>query len=232
MSDVKIIKSNGEAEIFDRDKLRNSLERSGASFVLVNEITDRIEAELVDGMTTDDIYKKAFSYIKKKEKKTAQRYSLRRDVLKMGPTGFPFEKFIAKVFELKGYKTKNGVTLQGKCVEHEIDVIAYDGDDLILTEVKFHNNLHLKTDTKVTLYVKARYDDLKDAEFSIDGETRKMTNGILVTNTKFTNNARKYAHCVNMGLISWDYPQRGNLYNLIEESGIDPVEFAESLSIK
>jgi hypothetical protein len=183
-------------------------------------------------MSTEEIYAKAFLYLSEVEKKTARKYSLRRDVLKMGPTGFPFEQFIAKLLESKGYKTKTGVTLGGKCVEHEIDVMAYDNDDLILAEVKFHNDLHLKTDTKVALYVKARYDDLSKAQFSIDGETRDMTNGTLITNTKFTSNAKKYAKCVDMGLISWDYPEKGNLYDLIDESGIDPVEFAQQVKVK
>lgn len=242
--EVKVLKSNGEQELFDRDKLRNSLKRSGASFVLVNEITDKIEEELASvsadatggdknsPVETEYIYKKAFEYLESKEKKTAKRYSLRRGVLKMGPTGFPFEQFIAKILQQKGYKTQNGVMLAGKCVEHEIDVMAYDDDDLVLVEVKFHNDLHIKTDTKVALYVKARYEDLSEAQFSIDGKSRPMTNGIMVTNTKFTNNARKYARCADLGLISWDYPKRGNLYDLIEESGIDPAEFAESIKIK
>jgi Holliday junction resolvase len=228
-----IVKSNGEVEPFDRDKLRQSLERSGASFVVVNEVTDRIESELKNKMTTEKIYEKAFEYLKDKgESKTANRYALRRGVLKLGPTGFPFEQFIAKILQKRGYKTKNGVTLNGKCVEHEVDVVAYDDDDLILTEIKFHNQLSIKTDTKVALYIKARYDDLREGTFNIDGKERKMTKGIMVTNTKFTNNAKKYARCVGMELISWDYPEKGNLYNLIEESGIDPAEFARTGVIK
>jgi hypothetical protein len=227
-----VIKSNGQVEPFDREKLRESLERAGTSFVVVNEITDRIESELKSKMTTENIYKKAFQYLAQKEKKTADRYALRRGVLKMGPTGFPFEKFISEILKKRGYTTKNGVMLSGKCVEHEIDVMAYDDDDLILAEIKFHNQLAIKTDTKVALYVKARYDDLAQATFKIDGSDRKMTKGIMITNTKFTNNVKKYARCVGMELISWDYPEKGNLYDLIDESGISPQQFAQSNRMK
>ena len=229
---VSIVKSNGEVETFNRDKLRGSLERSGASFVLVNEVTDRIEAEIKNNMSTAEIYKTAFKYLEDKEKKTAERYSLRRGVLAMGPTGFPFEKFIAKILEIKGYTTETGVAIKGKCVDHEVDVMAHDKDDLILAEIKFHNSLGVKTDTKVALYVKARYDDLEGAPIKIDGAERKMTKGIMITNTKFTTTAKKYARCVGMELVSWNYPEKGNLYDLIESSGVNPAEFAESLSIK
>jgi hypothetical protein len=229
---VLVVKSNGDVEPFDVNKLKDSLQNAGASFVVVNEITDRIEAEIKHKMTTQKIYEKAFKYLAERERKTADRYALRRGVLKMGPTGFPFEKFISSILEKKGYKTKEGVMLKGKCVDHEVDVMAYDNDDLILAEIKFHNQLGIKTDTRVALYVKARYDDLKEATFDVDGEQRQMTKGIMITNTKFTNNARKYAKCVGMELISWNYPEKGNLYDLIEESGINPSEFAQNKSLK
>lgn len=226
-SNVKILKSSGLLEYFDRDKLRNSLKKSGASSVLANEISDIIESNLVEGEQTQIIYNKAFEILNKKSKVTATRYSIRKKLSDMGPTGFPFEKYIAKIMISKGYKTQVGVMMGGKCIEHEIDVIAYDEDDLILIEAKYHNELNTKTDTKVALYMKARFDDLKDVEFFIDNKKRKMTGGILITNTKFTDNAKKYAECANLDLISWDHPNMGNLYSLIESTEIYPDKFAD-----
>ena len=226
-------KSDGIIEIFDNAKLKKSLTNSNCSIVLANEIADYVEKQISENtvkMSTEEIYKLAFDKLKNTEKKTAARYSLRRSLLGLGPTGFPFEKFISKIFDRKGYKTRIGVTLSGNCVSHEVDVAAGDEDDLILCEVKFHNDLRTKSDTKVALYIKARYDDLKDREFNLFGKKMKPTRGVIITNTKFTNNAKKYARCVDLGMISWDYPRKGNLYDLIEETGLQPITSLVSIS--
>lgn len=227
---ILVEKSDGVAEPFNPLKLKKSLINSEASVVLANEIAEYVEGKIKDGMTTEEIYRIAFEKLKKTEIKTASRYSLRRSLLGLGPTGFPFEKFIAKILEHKNYKTRVGITLRGTCISHEVDVIASDGDDLMLVEVKFHNSLRMKTDTKVTLYVKARYDDLKEKEYQFFDKKMKPTSGILITNTKFTNNAKKYSKCAGLNLISWDYPKKGNLYDLIEETGLQPITTLVSLS--
>ena len=53
---------------------------------------------------------------------------------------------------------------------------------------------------------------------------------LLVTNTKFTDNAIKYAECSGLDLISWDYPQKGNLHSLAYETDTYPITILESLS--
>ncbi len=230
MIEVFVTKSNGELEPFDIGKLKQSLLNSNASIIVADEITTKVTKRIKKGDSTEKIYKSAFELLKTREKKTAMRYSLKRSLLNLGPTGFPFEQFIAKLFEAKGYDVQTGVMLMGKCIAHEVDNVISDEDDLILAEVKFHNSLSIKTDTKVALYVKARYDDLKQMEVSVKGVKRLPTRGIIITNTKFTNNARKYARCVGLGMISWDYPEKGNLYDLIEETGLQPLTSMTSLS--
>ena len=44
--------------------------------------------------------------------------------MKLGPTGYPFEDFIAKLLQADGYETKVRQILKGECITHEIDVIA------------------------------------------------------------------------------------------------------------
>jgi Holliday junction resolvase-like predicted endonuclease len=228
--EIQIVKNTGESEPFDREKLRESLLRASASLLVTNDVIKQVEKTLKDGMTTSKIYDTAFALLKKKEKRTALRYSMKRSLLDLGPTGFPFEKFVAEIFKAKGYKTSVGIRLDGKCVDHEIDVLAYNETDLAIIEVKFHNSLSIKTDTKVALYVKARYDDMKDKAFRLEKELEmKPTRGILITNTKFTRNAEKYAKCNDLGMISWDYPQKGNLYDLINETKLHPITTVEVL---
>jgi hypothetical protein len=228
---IEILKSNGDYEEFDREKLRGSLLRSSASLVTTNDVIKTVERKLKNGMTTSEIYRIAYSILNKKEKRIAMRYSVKRSVMDLGPTGFPFEKYISQIFKKKGYKTMVGVTLPGKCVNHEVDVIAYDENELILMEVKFHNQLSIKSDTKVALYVKARWDDLKDQPIKLEKElTRLPTRCILVTNTSFTDNSVEYAKCSDIGMISWDYPDKGSLFDLINDTMQHPITIITELS--
>ena len=231
MSQIFITKQNGEVEAFDSQKLRKSLLRSNASIIAADSIVKSVEEKIQTNTTTNEIYREAFKLLKKSEKASAIRYSIRRSLIELGPSGFPFEKFIEKVFQKRGYQTKVGQILKGNCTEHEIDVVALSPkNELFLTEVKFHNELYLKSDTKVALYIKARFDDLKKVEFDLFGQKLKPQRMLLVTNTKFTASAIQYANCAGIDLISWDYPDRGNLHDLVYESDTYPITILETLS--
>ena len=169
---ILIIKADGGKEYFDPQKLEISLLRAGASGVVADSILEAVQREIKPGMGTAHIYRYAFSLLGKKSKPIAINYSIRRSVMEMGPSGFPFERLIAEIFVAKGYKTTVDRKIAGKCTEHEIDVLAYNEKELHLIEAKFHNQLGLRTDTKVALYVKARYDDLKETEIVFNGQKR------------------------------------------------------------
>jgi hypothetical protein len=226
-----ILKTDGTKEPFDPIKLKSSLERAGASAITSQEITHEVEEWLVKPATTNAIYKKAFTLLrKKKEKAPALHYSLRRSITELGPTGFPFEKFIAQIFKKKGYTVETGRMVQGKCVDHEVDVLAWNDKDLVLSEVKFHSEVGAKSDLKVALYIDARFEDLKAAEVETTGGKRIMTQGLLITNTKFTLKAIQYGTCGGVGMIGWNYPSKGNLHDLIFETKIHPVTCLPSLT--
>jgi hypothetical protein len=230
MIDTYIKKSSGELEVFNKAKLLDSIEKAGASMFVAEDVANKIEAKLKEGMPTSMIYTQAFKLLRKKESRPAIRYSLRRSIASLGPTGFPFEDFVGEIFKEKGYKIINDLIVNGHCIEHEIDIVAYNDDHLIMTEIKFHNQLMLKSDVKVALYIKARFDDLVGVEFNIDGKKRKMTQGLLLTNTKFTENAIKFGACAGVNMIGWNYPAKGNLHDLIEETGLHPLTCLTTLS--
>ncbi len=155
---------------------------------------------------------------------------MKRAVSELGPAGFPFEKFVAEIFKARGYEAVTDQIVQGHCVEHEMDVVAWKGSDLVMVEAKFHNEQGIKSDIKVALYVKARFDDLAGNSYTYGGKKRKLTKCFLVTNTKFTDHAIRYAECQNLSLIGWNYPKKGNLEDYIEESGLHPLTALPSLS--
>ncbi len=230
MEPVTIIKSTGEREAFDPTKLEASLIRAKASEAARSEIIGHVMKELKEGMSTSQIYKHAFFLLSKTESHAAVRYSLRRAVMDLGPSGFPFEKFIAEIFREKGFEVMTGQLVKGTCVEHEIDVVAYNENKLIFVEAKFHNGLGLKSDVKIALYVKARFDDLYGKKYNFGGE-RELSEGWLVTNTKFSKTAIEYGTCAGLRMIGWNYPSVDNLQDLIEDAGLHPLTSLTTLSI-
>lgn len=227
---VEIIKMDGSREIFDSNKLRHSLKKAGAESETIESVVSRIENEIEDGMTTSTIYKRAYEILEQKESTAAARYSLRRALVDFGPTGFPFEEFVGEIFRAKGFDVKIGVMVKGECVEHEVDMIAEDETSEISMEVKFHNSQKIRSDLKVALYVKSRFEDILSRQQK-EG-SRKKKEGWLLTNTKFTKNALDYAECVGLKVVSWSYPEKGNLQDLVEETGLHPLTCLTSLPDK
>ncbi|MBP9771629.1 MAG: restriction endonuclease [Candidatus Pacebacteria bacterium] len=228
-----VTKLDGTTEEFEQSKLKHSLFNAGATEAVADEIVSRIERELRPGMTTSSIYRHAKRLLRKHtEHPVAARYSLRRAILEMGPSGYPFEKILGEVFRLKGYQVEVGRMLQGKCVEHEIDVLARNDEKLILGEAKFHNNQGFKTDVKVALYIHARFLDCQAADFAGLCPKNGACESWLITNTKFTDAAIKYGECVGIKMIGWGYPKKGNVQDLIEQTGLHPLSSLTTLSKK
>lgn len=222
-----ITKADGEREHFDPHKLDTSLVRAGAQHEARQHILKRIEKELHDGMRTEDIYTHAFEYLRHEEAPAvAARYSIKRAIFALGPSGFPFEQFLAEVFRAHGWHARTGVSLTGRCAPHEVDVLAEKNGKRIGIEAKFHNEAGGKTDIKDALYVKARYEDLARAP---EAKSR-IDQGWLVTNTRFTRNAIRYAQCSNLTLLGWDYPRNRGLLQMIEEVRVHPLTALTTLT--
>jgi len=226
---LNVVKASGEIEPYDRGKLQTSLINSGVTGKIIDEIISHTEEDLKDGMSTSQIYKHAYFLLKKRLKPSAVKYSLRQAVMGLGPTGFSFEDYIANILREKGYEAKTGEFVFGGCVQHEVDVVAWNENKLIVVEAKFHNALGIKSDLKVALYVKARFDDLKEVKHMY-GKERDIDEAWLITNTKFTSTAIHYAECKNLTLIGWNYPKKGNLQNMIEDGDLHPITCLTSLT--
>ena len=225
----KIVKRSGAVVNFQKDILQRSLQRAGAEKKLAEEVAKNIEEEMQDGDSTAMIYKKAFKMLYDRESNVAIKYSLKKALFSLGPTGFPFEKYIAELFKRKGYSTTTNVHLRGTCISHEVDVLAI-GSERVAMEVKFHNDMHIRSDVKAVLYAKARFDDLVGRT----GKILRIKKGavdrcLLVTNTKFTKNAIAYAECAGVELLGWGYPHKKNLQTYIKETDAHPITCLASL---
>ena len=227
---ITITKADGTKELFEQNKLEDSLRNAGGNEQIIEEVLEHISKEIYDGMPTHEIYSRAFKLLRAHSMPLAVKYSLRRALSELGPDGFPFEKYIAKIFQAWGYETLTDQTVLGVCISHEIDVVAWNKEKLVMVEAKFHNELGLKSDVKVALYIKARFDDLKGNLFDYGGKGRKLDEGWLITNTKFTDQAIKYGECNGIKMIGWNYPTKGNLQDIIEELRLHPFTCLASLT--
>ena len=146
---INIIKSSGQKVKFSLDKLRNSLKHSGANHEQVEEIVSRVNDELYEGITTNEIYNRAYSLLKKTKSVFASKYKLKKAIYELGPTGFPFERFVGAILQYSGYTVKVDIVLNGVCVTHEIDVVAEKNDTITIIECKFHNEEGRNCNVKV-----------------------------------------------------------------------------------
>lgn len=230
MPEIYIIKTNGEREIFDYKKLEHSLRKIGTNDTIVADIIAEVARQIKDNMTTREIYRMAYSILRKKQRVVAVRYSLKKAVASLGPTGFPFEKFIAEIFKSQGLQTETNRIVAGKCVDHEIDIAGWDDKKLIFAEAKFHTDFSMKSDLKVALYIKARYDDLMGQSYNFGGKERPLSEGWLITNTKFSGSAIQYGECARLNMVGWNYPYGNNLHNMIERAELIPLTALTSIN--
>ncbi len=249
---MDIIKASGEEEKFEKEKVFQSLRRAGAGPRLAAEICQRVAKVFKPGMSTNDIFEQTLNFLEKENSILAARYNLKKAIMELGPTGFPFERFVAEILKEYGYETKVGKQVRGYCVTHEVDVIAEKGKERFMIECKYHNSHGIKSDLKVALYTYARFLDIKMAWEKIPGRkcffhqgcpvkysSKKKESFIdkctfngawLTTNTKCTSQAIRFARCQGLKIISWRYPSGGSLNDLIENRGLYPITILPSLS--
>lgn len=225
-----ITKADGTVEEFNAHKLEHSLRRAGAHDNEVKEIVRKIEGALKEGMTTGEIYHHAFNLLRRDQKTTAARYSLRRALFDLGPTGFPFEDFLGRLFTEEGYTVKVGQIIQGKCALHEIDLSAFNHGESFVAEAKFHARPGIKSDLQVVLYSYARFLDLQQRPICVEDKCG-IDSLLVVTNTKFTHTAINYAKCTGLKLLSWSYPKGATLQERVEKARLYPITALSALSV-
>lgn len=225
-----IEKADGTREAFDPERLVRSLERAGASEHAARRIGRAIADSVVPGASSREIYTRAFSLLRREARPVAARYALRRALLELGPTGHPFEDFVSHLFRAEGWQVETRKVVRGRCVSHEIDLYAARPaeNEHLAAELKYHNDPGFKTDLKVALYVKSRFEDI----FASDPHTRScpIDRSLLITNTKFTSEAIAYAACAGVELLGWGYPENDTLFMRMSRAKVYPVTALTSLS--
>ena len=223
MAKIEVIKRSGMREPFKAEKVRKAVMRAGASEKLAEKVVEKVKRNIYDGITTNEIYNIAFKFLDKERYSIASLYDLKRAIMRLGPAGYSFETYIGEILREHNHRVMVRQILRGMCVEHEIDIISYNGSNgYTLIECKYHNKEGIYTGLKPVLYTYARYLDLCERwESNRDGI--RFGSVMLVTNTKFSSKAIQYAKCKGIELLGWRYPKDNGINSLIESKGLYPL---------
>ncbi len=231
-SNIFIRKASGEEELFETYKLERSLRNAGADNDLIEEIVKNIVDWLSVGLTTKKIYSRAFSLLRRTKTGAASRYKLKQAIMELGPTGYPFEKYIGKLFEQQGFEVKVGQIIYGTCVSHEMDVIATSKNVQHLVECKYSTDQGKQISVQVPLYVRSRVNDIISKRKTFPEYAGFSFEGWIVTNTRFSADSLQYGKCSGLHLLAWDYPNGNGLKELIERLKIYPITILSNLTRK
>lgn len=227
---VLIKKASGEKEAFDVEKLKESLRKAGAEETIIEQVTREINSWIYDGISTQKIYSRAFSLLRREKKYLASRYKLKKAIMELGPTGFPFEHFMGKILENQGYSTEIGQVIQGRCVSHEVDVVATREKEQYFVECKYGQSAGKTVSVQVPLYIRSRVDDIIAKRKESENYQGYSFFGWVVTNTRFTSDAIDYGKCSGLNLLSWDYPSGNGLKDIIDREKIYPITVLHNLT--
>lgn len=229
--EVMIRKASGKTETFNIDKLKASLQNAGAQEDVIVEIVDDIEDWVYDGISTRELYDRAFRAFKRISTGGALLYKLKKAIISMGPSGFPFEHFIGEIFRRQGYSVEVGVVVEGASVSHEMDVIATKGNEQILAECKYSVKQGHSVSIQVPLYVNSRVIDIVEKLHEDKQNLDTRYSAWIVTNGRFSPDSVKYSQRKGIHLLGWDYPQGQALKDLIEREKMYPITILSGLTV-
>lgn len=216
---MKVIKASGVSERFSPRKVYRGILKAGGSRKLARHTVIILKKSVSDGMQTDQILNIILTHLKE-EPDVAARYDLKRAIMSLGPSGFPFETYFAQILKEYGYDVKTSNMVRGKRVVHEVDIIA-SKKYAYMIECKYHNHVGIYTGLKDSMYTYARFLDIR---------RKNLDYSWLVTNTHCSRDAINYSRGVGQKITSWEYPKGKSLRELIEKKGLYPITIIKYVS--
>lgn len=225
---ITVIKASGKPEEFNLRKLVESLIRAGAPREVALDIARKVEVQVQPSSHTRHIFRLAKKMLRQYNTASGMRYSIKKALSVLGPSGYPFEKYFARILSVYGYSVELNKIIEGFCVRHEVDIMASKDKEHFVVECKYHSDGGKPTDVKTALYVHSRYADIKKA-YEMKKDDTVIKQGWLVTNTRCTLDALRYAECAGLRIISWRYPGGQGLETMIEQKRLYPVTILSSV---
>ncbi len=223
-----VTKASGKRERFDRGKIIRTCLRSGASKSLAEDIAMEIEDKVREGVSTKSILSMVMEALEEKIPQAATRYDLKGAIMRLGPSGFPFEIFAGEVLMEYGYRIEWRKNIRGLCINHEVDIIATSrSGKRHLIECKYHNYAGLYTGIKDVLYVYARFLDIMEA--AQKGEGENFDSPWIICNTRYSEDAIKFGDCRGITTLGWGHPKNEGLEKLVEKRKLYPITMLSTI---
>lgn len=219
---MDVTKADGRLERFDSEKIMQTCLRAGVSEEDAAKVVSEVSERVYDKMPTRELLGIILKVLKKYSEPASLRYNLRQAIGDMDGDGAVFEVYVQKLLESYGYATQHATLVAGKCVEHEVDIIAKKDGRTIMVECKHHREFHTYTSMKVGLEVWAAFEDM-------NAGNKKFDEAWLVCNTKYSEHCIKYAACKGVTTIGWKYPPHRSappdmsLEAMVEDRKLYPV---------
>lgn len=225
-----VIKADGRKENFNFSKIVRTALRAGVPKSEAYEIADEVEKQAYEGITTREVLDMILEQLHDKRISYASKYDLKGALMRLGPSGFTFEKLIAEMFGILGCEVRTNVIAQGRCVSHEVDVAAKRNDESYMIECKYRNFPGAFIGIQKALYVWARFKDLEKGYEM--GKCERFDVPYLITNTKFSDQSIKYASCVGLRLKGWNFPHDESISDILTKNKIYPVTVLRSVNAR
>ncbi|MBI4131930.1 MAG: restriction endonuclease [Nitrosarchaeum sp.] len=211
-----IFKADGSKVRFNANKILSTCMRAGASRNAAQRILKKVRSDVYRDMGTSDIYKLVLQAIS--EEKDAmglhQRYQLKEAIMRLGPSGFAFENYVADLLKYYNLQVSGiRVNVKGKCALHEIDLIGMSDSRQFMIECKHNSHRGTFVGLKVALYTHARFLDTSP----------RFSGELIFCNSKISEKAKKYANCIGQQVFSWRYPSEKSLERVIEQNKLYPI---------
>lgn len=225
-----VTKYSGDKEVFSEEKLVLGLQSAAIKQTAISFVLSQIQKQLYNGISTRKIYQEVRKLLLKYSDEYSSKYGLKEAIIELGSNGYPFEAYVGVILDAMGYETETNVIVKGKCVLHELDVVAEKEDHHYMIECKFHNRQGFKTDVKVPLYILSRFKDVEYSWRRKSGHRDKFHQGWVVTNARITSDAITFGECAGLKMLGWNYPENESLKVLISSYGLHPITCLSSLT--
>jgi hypothetical protein len=223
-----IVKSTGESEIFNPEKLRGSLKRAGVPAALIDRVTHAVTERVKNGFTTKRIGELVAEQLKRESVASLYRYTLQDALLKLGPAGFKFEKYVGAIMEAYGYQVEYPPELHGACVDHEVDIVARKDGRTVMIEAKFRNDFQYFVRLKDTMATWSRFQDLNEG--AAEGRCPHFDEVWIVTNGRISSRSEKFGACKGIRMLGWNYPKGSSFASYVDHTALYPVTVLRELS--
>jgi HJR/Mrr/RecB family endonuclease len=225
---VFVTKADGSTQLFDKAKVVKTCLRIGADRQIAVQIADEVDSLVYDGIPTHKVLQITLKLLRE-HKPTIRHFLDLKKGLSVMNSKPEFEKFVQILLIHHGFEVGPSQIIKGKCIGHEVDAVAKKDGITYFVEAKHHSNYHTPTGLDESRIARAVLEDA--AEGFLRGKSNlKIDRAMIVTNTRYSEHAKRYGKCRNILQIGWNSPKKFSLQSMIEQKKVYPISCIRGLS--